>query len=128
MDFELWTSDFGIRTLDFGLRTSGFGLQTLDFGLWTMDFRLWTGGMQSIVLGTPCFVVLIEYRSGYYSGSAPYDTTTIWSSVKRAFMGKARNRGLLLTISGQELPRWRCHQDKQTLEGSCFEIVYSRIG
>ena len=38
----------------------------MDFGLRNMVYGPWTGGMLSIVLGTHCFVVLIEYRSGHY--------------------------------------------------------------
>ena len=32
-----------------------------------MEFGHWTGVIKSIVLGTPCFLVLIEYRSGHYA-------------------------------------------------------------
>ena len=56
MDLGLQTLDFGLQTLDFGLRTLDFGLRALDFGLWTMEHQ---------AKGTPCFVVLLEYRSGH---------------------------------------------------------------
>ena len=69
---QLWTMDFGLRTLDYGLWTMDFGLQTLNIGLWTSDFRLWTldfglWTMEHQAKGTPCFVVLLEYRSGHDS-------------------------------------------------------------
>ena len=47
--------------MNFGLWT-----RTLDYGLWTSGHGLWTRCMQSTVLGTPGFVILIEYRSGHY--------------------------------------------------------------
>ena len=59
MDFGLWTTDFGLWTLDYGLWTTDFGLWTTDFGL-----RLW---ITKLLVCTPCFVVLLEYRSGHYT-------------------------------------------------------------
>ena len=64
MDFGLWASVFGLRASVFALWASGFGLWTSGLGLWALGF-----GLQSLVwgLGTPSFVVLIEYRSGHES-------------------------------------------------------------
>ena len=64
MDFELWNSEFEFRTLDFGLRTLNFGLQTLDLGLQALGFGLWSA---QLPVGTPCFVILLEYQSGHNS-------------------------------------------------------------
>ena len=57
-----WASIFGLRSSGFGLRASGFGLRYSGFGLRSLGF-----GLRSLVsrLGTPCFVVLFEYRSGH---------------------------------------------------------------
>ena len=66
MDFGLRTSDYGLQTLGYRLWTMDFGLRTLDFGLWTLDIGLWTSTMEHQAVGTPCFVVLLEYRSDHY--------------------------------------------------------------
>ena len=62
-DLGYWTSDFGLCTSDFGLWTSDFGLWTSDFGHWTSDYGLRTSTMEHQALGTPCYVVLLEYST-----------------------------------------------------------------
>ena len=69
MGFGLRSSGFGLRASGFGLRASGFGLRSSDIELRASVFRLRSSGfgLRSLVsrIGTPCFVVLIEYRSGH---------------------------------------------------------------
>ena len=65
MNFEHWALRFGLWAsgfwdLGFGLRALGFGIRVSVFGLWAPVF-----GLQTWYWGTPCFVVLIEYRSGH---------------------------------------------------------------
>ena len=82
----LWSAGFGLRTLVFRLRSS-------DFGLWplfiskpedqiNMDLVLWSLGFG---LGTPCFVVLIEYRSGHRTY-----LSTICDTITKSFSRKFR--------------------------------------
>ena len=78
--FGLRSSGFGLRALVFRLRSSGFGLLALVFrlralvfmlrssvfGLRSSGFGLQESKIKPYLLGTPCYVVLLEYRSGHY--------------------------------------------------------------
>ena len=76
----LWTLDFRLRTSDYGLwtMTSDFGLRNLDYGLIglrTLDYGLRTSDYGAV--GTPRFVVLLEYRSGHYKYSTDHGSVII---------------------------------------------------
>ena len=77
MDFSLRTSDFGFWTMDYGLRTSDYGLWTMttEFRLWTSDYGLRTSDYGAV--GTPRFVVLLEYRSGHYKYNTDHGSVII---------------------------------------------------
>ena len=66
-------SVFGLWVSGFGLWSSVFRLQDLGFGLWTfMESKL-----KPYLLGTPCYVVLLEYRSGHYKKSLVESSETV---------------------------------------------------
>ena len=74
MEFGIWGLGFKIRTSGYELRASIFGLRFLGYRLWSSGF-----GFRSLVsrLGTPCFVVLIEYRSGHSKNPLRGTTTRV---------------------------------------------------